>query len=77
VRGRVTGAGNGLVVLRLQRRAGRTYRAALTVRTTLSRAGDFLKTLRASGTGAWRVRAEYAGTPDTAASVSSFAYFKL
>jgi hypothetical protein len=77
VRGKVTGAGNGLVVLRLQRRTGRTYRSALTVRTTLGQAGTFLKSLRTARTGSWRVRAEYAGSPDTAASVSGFAYFKL
>jgi hypothetical protein len=49
----------------------------MTVRTTLGQAGDFLKSVRASRSGSWRVRAEYAGSPDSAASASRYVYFRL
>jgi hypothetical protein len=79
ITGNVAGARRGLVVLRLQRRIGRsrTYRTVMTVRTTVRSAGAFTRTLTNPRFGRWRVQARYLGSADSAPSVSRYAYFTV
>jgi polysaccharide biosynthesis protein PslG len=77
IAGNVTSARSGLVVLRFQRRVGRSYRTVTIIRTSVSAAGAFTRSFSNSQSGAWRVQATYSGSADSAPSVSRYAYFRV
>jgi len=75
VKGRVEGAKSGSVEVTVQRKAGRTWRTVKKTTARVAADGSFTTTVKATASGAHRVRARFKGTKSATASVSSFRTF--
>jgi hypothetical protein len=75
--GSVANANTGRVLLRLQRRVDGRWRDTLTLKTRVTAAGRFAKSLSTHRLGRWRVRAAYPGAPGLQASSTRYRAFRL